>query len=129
MAQFDTVTTPSQPVWRIQEQSESVCQKLGEAVSVDSVIAHVLINRGVRSVQDAQQVLDIHNLPVAYFPDAWVQTAVNVLQELPAGANILVYGDYDVDGITSTSVMIAVYRPWALSHSFIFPIALMMDTA
>lgn len=121
MAQFDTVTTPSHPVWRIQEQSESVCQKLGEAVSVDSVIAHVLINRGVRSVQDAQQVLDIHNLPVAYFPDEWVQTAVNFLQELPAGANILVYGDYDVDGITSTSVMMAVLQALGFKPQFYIP--------
>ncbi|MBD97206.1 single-stranded-DNA-specific exonuclease RecJ [bacterium] len=121
MAQLRELAKLPPPLWRVKTQSDSVCEKLANAVSVDAVIAQILINRGVRSVQAARHVLDIQNLPAVYFPDTWVQKATAILQKLPAGSTVLLYGDYDVDGITSTSVMIRVLSALGFKPKYYIP--------
>ena len=49
-----------------------------------------------------------------------------IRQAIEEGENILIYGDYDADGMTSASIVKEVWNSLALSAGFICPIVLLM---
>ena len=71
-------------------------------------IAQVMLTRGIDSVQKAEQFLDLkinklHN-PLS-LPDA--QIAIErISKAIDSEEKIFVWGDYDVDGITSTAIVV-----------------------
>src|SRR5215831_4298519 len=84
------------------------------AVELGSPVAaaHALVNRGVDSERAAQRFLtpDLEDLND---PDALLdldRAMARIEHALLAGERILVHGDYDVDGVTSTFLMYSVLR-------------------
>jgi single-stranded-DNA-specific exonuclease len=80
---------------------------LAEELGITKVIAEVLWRRGYTSPQDMDRFLSPglrHLLPPEAIPG--LTGAAEVLaRELTAGAQFCVWGDYDVDGITSTALV------------------------
>ena len=86
-------------------------KELAETFGVSELIAEILVNRGYDSIESANAFLRpgidslfdpmlMHDMDVA---------VARIMQAIDAGEAIVVYGDYDVDGITSTAIM-----TWAL---------------
>lgn len=97
----------SQKKWHISRPDEQLVSTLEQALSIPSVCAKVLVSRGYQTVEDAKEFLyiteeHIHNPYLLNGMDALV---VRVQQAIDAGERIMVYGDYDCDGITSTTIM------------------------
>jgi single-stranded-DNA-specific exonuclease len=71
------------------------------------VLARLLYNRNLHSLEEALAFLkpaDPQDLrPVEELPDA-EQALLRIEQALDSGEHILIYGDFDVDGITGTSI-------------------------
>ena len=73
-------------------------------------VAQVLVRRGLGSVTDARAWLaaaDAH--PLAGFGGIDEAAAV-VLRHVAEGTRVVVHGDYDVDGVCSTAVLVRVLR-------------------
>ncbi|WP_130860074.1 single-stranded-DNA-specific exonuclease RecJ [Gracilibacillus phocaeensis] len=82
------------------------------AIDTGPVVKELLVQQGIDSVEKARQFLQpsLDHL-LATSDLAGVDTAVErVKQAVEAGESILVYGDYDADGVTSTTVMIEALR-------------------
>ena len=80
---------------------------LAEDLGITRVIAEVLWRRGFHSAQDMDRFLSPglrHLLPPEAIPGL-TQAAEVLARELTAGAQFCVWGDYDVDGITSTALV------------------------
>ncbi|MFJ5768502.1 single-stranded-DNA-specific exonuclease RecJ [Psychrobacillus sp. NPDC093180] len=97
----------SQKKWSISRPDEQLVSALERELSIPSVCAKVLVSRGFESVEEAKEFLyiteeQIHNPFLLTGMDALV---ARVHQAIEANERIMVYGDYDADGITSTSVM------------------------
>lgn len=80
---------------------------LQQALQIDEVIATLLIQRGIETYEDAKQFFrpslsDLHNPYLMMDMDKAVERIEKAIAE---GENILVYGDYDVDGTTSVALM------------------------
>ena len=80
---------------------------LQQALQVDEVIATLLIQRGIETYNDAKRFFrpslsDLHNPYLMKDMDKAVERIEKAISE---GENILVYGDYDVDGTTSVALM------------------------
>lgn len=77
------------------------------ALNVDSLVAQLLLQRGISTFEEAKhffrpQLSDLHDP----FLMKDMDIAVNRIEEAIAnGENILVYGDYDVDGTTAVALM------------------------
>lgn len=78
--------------------------------------AKILINRGIETVEDAERFL---NVKLAHLFDPFLltnmdQTIDRIIQAFDRGEKIVGFGDYDVDGLTSLSIlclfMKAVYQ-------------------
>ncbi|VXB43682.1 single-stranded-DNA-specific exonuclease RecJ [Maribacter litoralis] len=80
---------------------------LANALNVDSLVAQLLLQRGISTFEKAKhffrpQLSDLHDP----FLMKDMDIAVNRIEEAIAnGENILVYGDYDVDGTTAVALM------------------------
>ncbi|MDP3427342.1 MAG: DHH family phosphoesterase, partial [Humidesulfovibrio sp.] len=80
---------------------------LAEELGITRVIAEVLWRRGYTSAQDMDRFLSPglrHLLPPETIPGL-AQAAQVLARELSRGARFCVWGDYDVDGITSTALV------------------------
>lgn len=85
---------------------------LVEAVNGNKIIASILYNRGITDLDKAKEFLDTaayKPTSVEEFPD--IKKAVERLNfAIKNNENILVYGDYDCDGITSTTLLVDCFK-------------------
>lgn len=93
----------------LDEQKTNIQNKLAEELSINTVLAKLLVQRGIYTFEDAKKFFrpdfsDLHDP----FLMADMEKAVERLSKaMRRNEKILVYGDYDVDGTTSVSL---VYR-------------------
>lgn len=95
--------------WQVatKQSNPQLVTQFVDQLGVSELIANILIAKGIDSIDDAKHFLtpDINDLHDPYLlPD--MQKAVERIQTAIANAEqITVYGDYDADGITSTTIM------------------------
>lgn len=80
---------------------------LANALNVDSLVAQLLLQRGISTFEEAKhffrpQLSDLHNPFLMKDMDIAVE---RIEEAIANGENILVYGDYDVDGTTAVALM------------------------
>lgn len=80
---------------------------LSKELSVDRTIAKILLQRGVESYEEAKaffrpSLSDLHN---PYLMKDMDKAVTRIEKALEQGENILVYGDYDVDGTTAVALV------------------------
>lgn len=86
---------------------EHKVQHLVDALAVDRSIAHLLVQRGIETFEEAKaffrpKMEDLHNPFLMKDMDKAVE---RIERALATNERILVYGDYDVDGTTSVALM------------------------
>lgn len=89
------------------KQEDEQIKALAEILKVDRLIAQLLLQRGVTSYEEAKkffrpQLSDLHDP----FLMKDMELAVKRIEDaMLANENILVYGDYDVDGTTAVALL------------------------
>ena len=96
--------------WVVQRPDSQLVQQLQRNLGISAIAAKILVARGCTSEGQASSLLKVDE---QYFHDPYAmhgmeQAVERILQALEEGEKILVYGDYDGDGITSTTVMLNV---------------------
>ncbi|WP_223032410.1 single-stranded-DNA-specific exonuclease RecJ [Hanstruepera marina] len=80
---------------------------LKEALQVDDIVAILLLQRGIETYDDAKTFFrpSLNDLHDPFLMQDMDKAVSRIEQALENGENILVYGDYDVDGTTSVALM------------------------
>ncbi|MFN0199814.1 MAG: single-stranded-DNA-specific exonuclease RecJ [Planctomycetaceae bacterium] len=94
-------------IWQYAPFDESRIRKLSRELSVSSLLAQVLLARGFDEAPRATAFLNA-KLADLYEPDSLSnvpEAAERIIAAVKAGRRITIYGDYDVDGVTSTSLL------------------------
>lgn len=109
--------------WIVRKQDEAAVQQLAESLEISSLAATLLVNRGFADAHSAEQFMHPEN---GSFHDPFLfsgmETAVRRIKEAVEKKElILVYGDYDADGVTSTSVLITALRDLGAEVRFYIP--------
>ena len=81
--------------------------QLAKELSVDALVAQLLIQRGIETFDDAKKffrpsITDLHN---PYLMKDMGVAVERIEKAIENQENILVYGDYDVDGTTAVSLV------------------------
>jgi len=107
------IAPTSAPEWvphprRDADRALALARELGAPLAA----AHALVNRGVGGAGDARRYLDpeledLHDPSLLRDLDVAVE---RIQRALERRERILVHGDYDVDGITSTFLLVSVLR-------------------
>jgi single-stranded-DNA-specific exonuclease len=109
--------------WVVHEADEAICQRFIDEMDLTPLSARILYNRGIRDGEDAHRFLNasLHHLNApSLFPD--METAVERIHlAVVRKEKVLVYGDYDVDGLTGTAVLVHFLRTLGLEPCFHVP--------
>jgi single-stranded-DNA-specific exonuclease len=101
--------------------AESQVLDLRRELGVSGALAQVLVRRGFADPEQARRFLaaDEEHPPSAF---AGIEEAIaTILAHVEAGTRITVHGDYDVDGICSTAVLVRVLRALAADVDWYLP--------
>ncbi|MDN6311033.1 MAG: single-stranded-DNA-specific exonuclease RecJ [Flavobacteriaceae bacterium] len=99
--------------WTAQKATDTEAIKgLTEYLNVSEEIAHLLINRDIKTFDEAKrffrpQLEDLHDPFLMKDMDLAVNRLVKAIE---SGEKIMVYGDYDVDGTTAVSLMLSYLK-------------------
>ena len=94
-------------LWSFPEIDENKSKDLSSETGLSKIISDLLINRGIQSLDDAKLFF---NPSAEHFHDPFLlndmEKAIKIVFEhIEKDNHILIYGDYDVDGTTSTSIL------------------------
>ncbi|MHC4176817.1 MAG: single-stranded-DNA-specific exonuclease RecJ [Planctomycetota bacterium] len=93
--------------WRIYPHDPDRIETLRRAAGIPAVVAQLLICREITDPQSARQFLDPKLLDL-HSPEelpGCAQAAELIHEAITEGERIVVYGDYDVDGLTGTAIL------------------------
>lgn len=116
-------------VWKLKKTSISDAQELAEKLVIPVPVANVMIQRGIDTPELAE---DFFDLSPDKLHDPWLlPDIVPVVDRLEKAIKeqdyIYVHGDYDVDGVTSTSVITHSLRLFGANFNIMFHIEFKMD--
>jgi single-stranded-DNA-specific exonuclease len=106
--------------WTIAPIQDLKVKRLGEEFGLSPLLAQCLLNRGHGNAEQVDHFLrpKLKNLSDPFtLPN--IQKAVErLLQARELGQKVVVFGDYDVDGVTSTALIIEVLRElgWRMDY-------------
>jgi single-stranded-DNA-specific exonuclease len=106
---------PAPPVarWELAPYDLGAALRLESELGIGHVLAQVLVRRGFVDPDAARAFLepaDDHN-PLAF--DGIEDVCETIRSHIEAGSRIVVHGDYDVDGICATAILIRALRALA----------------
>lgn len=98
-------------------------EALAAALRVSPIVAQVLCNRGVTTVEAARQFLKpaVADLPPPEAFPATLRAAEQIVEAVRSGKKIVLYGDYDVDGITGVAILWHCLRLAGCDAGFYIP--------
>ncbi len=106
------MTVKERPAWELREPDADAVRAVAKKGGLSPIAAAVLVNRGHR----ADEALSGHIAPdlkalhdPALLPDM-DKAVARITRALEAGETILVHGDYDVDGVTATALLVRFFR-------------------
>ncbi len=110
-------------LWRSTPVDAATRDRLAQSAGVSSRMAEILIKRGLET--PAQVKAFIHPL-LSTLKDPYeitnLSTAAERLAKAIAGREkVLVFGDYDVDGVTSTALLVSILQRFGLTPHYLVP--------
>ncbi|MCD6239720.1 MAG: single-stranded-DNA-specific exonuclease RecJ [Thermotogae bacterium] len=109
--------------WVVCHPDESLVSSIERDLNIPRLLAILLVNRNIRSSEEAKQFLDVTESKKF---DPWklkgMREAVDCLLEArDREEKVVIYGDYDVDGITGTTLLLSVFRDLGWKTDFYIP--------
>ncbi len=94
--------------WTIKPKpTEQTIQQLSQELNVDPLISHLLIQRGITNYEEAKHFFrpKLSHLHDPFLMKDMDKAVARIELAMANQENILVYGDYDVDGTTAVALM------------------------
>jgi len=107
------LTRVAAPRWTLHPAADPArARALARTLEAPEVVGQLLLNRGIGSDEEAQRFLTpawehLHEPSLLLDMD---RAVARIQAAIAAGESILVHGDYDVDGVTSTFMLVAALR-------------------
>lgn len=93
--------------WEVNEADDILINKIAEEFNVSRLVANIIANKGLKNSHEIEVFLnprrsDFHNPFLMPDMDIAVERIIKAINE---NEKVAIYGDYDVDGITSSTVL------------------------
>lgn len=94
--------------WLVKTPSDStVVEELGSKLKVDDIIATLLVQRGIRSYEDAERffrpkLIELHD---PFLMKDMSEAVERVEEAIESEERVMLFGDYDVDGTTAVALL------------------------
>ena len=114
---------PSQR-WKISEPNTEEITPLVEATGLSSLLAQVLINRGFSTPENAEVYIkpETENLPSPQEEFTDLKPSIDlIIDAIAQEESIIICGDYDADGMTSTALLLRTLRYLGAKVDYLIP--------
>ena len=93
--------------WSFKKPDRGAVSRLSAALGLSSLTAQVLVNRGYVTEAEARGFLEgtLFDLPSPFLLKGMTEAVDRLVGALLKGEKVAVFGDYDVDGVTSTALL------------------------
>lgn len=93
--------------WIIENPDESKVNQLMDELNINTISAKILVARGFSEVEEARAFLQVDESSVhdPFLLNGMSEAVARINNAIEQNEQILIYGDYDADGITSTTVL------------------------
>ena len=94
-------------IWNVKTPSPKLQIKLSDALGIHPIISQLLINRSIDDIEDANNFLnpDLESLHDPFLLKNMDKAVERIRLALRNKDRILIFGDYDVDGVTSSVIL------------------------
>ncbi len=94
--------------WRYRRTDEKLAHHLSDELDLPYLLARILVAREMKTPEEAFRFLNpnLRSLHDPFLLPDMERGVDRILQGLRSGKGIMIHGDYDADGITSTAVMV-----------------------
>ncbi|MCM2999897.1 single-stranded-DNA-specific exonuclease RecJ [Paenibacillus cellulositrophicus] len=109
--------------WRTSETDPEKAGRLAQELSVSPLVGSLLAARGINSAEEAAMFLNggLDALHDPFLLLGMKEAVPRIQKAVETGEHILIYGDYDADGVSSTSLMIHFMRYLGASYDIYIP--------
>ncbi len=110
-------------LWKETSCSAELAHLLGEALEVGNVTASLLAQRGFASPEEARSFLDprLGNMADPFAVTNMPAAVKRLREAMTKGESIAVFGDYDVDGVTATVIVLDLLARFGITPRYILP--------
>jgi len=94
--------------WKLEQDNDhNAIESLSKEFGIHSLISQILVNRGVRDIESARRYLypALNDLHSPYLMKDMKKGVSRLMQAIHNHEKIVIYGDYDADGITSVVIL------------------------
>lgn len=107
----------------VEQQDQRVVDQFSNTLNVSSIIANILLNRGITTFDAAKAFFrpSWENIHDPFLMADMDKASERVCHALYQKERIFIYGDYDVDGITSVSLMLLFFRSLGIEANYYIP--------
>lgn len=110
-------------LWVYNEISDGSALKLSKDSGISFLMAKVFLSRGIDDIGYINEFLNpsLENLLDPFLMKDMEKAVNRIIKAVNGGERITVYGDYDVDGITSTSILMNFLKSLGADVDFFIP--------
>jgi single-stranded-DNA-specific exonuclease len=110
--------------WVPYNKSYELTEQLKSMYNVSEMFARTLINRGLDDIDKVNRFLkaDISDLYDSFLLTDMENAVDRILMAIEENEKICIYGDYDVDGITSTALCVNILRKLEADVMYYIPV-------
>ncbi|MCK8827560.1 single-stranded-DNA-specific exonuclease RecJ [Natroniella acetigena] len=109
--------------WKVKDGEQEIIDRLIKELELDPVIAKILVNRGLKTPQQVEEFLDfdLEKLNDPFLLPDIKQAIARIKVAIKNNEQIVIYGDYDVDGITATSLLVDYLKKLGAKVDYYIP--------
>ncbi len=109
--------------WHIRSCSAEQIDLLSRELKISSLLARLLVLREIKSLEQADLFLNpaLKNLPNPFLLKNMDRAVDRLIRAINQNEKITIYGDYDVDGTTATSLLLLFFREIGVMVDFYIP--------
>ena len=110
--------------WVVKTQDETLVKQLSSALNITEITAKLLINRGYTDTESAAAFIAKSDsfLYDPFLMKDMEKAVARIKQAIDKHEKITIYGDYDVDGITSVSILYMYLDEQGASVEYFIPL-------
>lgn len=110
-------------LWHAYESSPELAQEFSLNLKISNIISQILINRGLADLASAEQFLHpkLLNLTDPFLLPNVNKAIDRVVLAKNNNEKVVIYGDYDVDGVTGTVILLEALRHIGINPTYYIP--------
>ncbi|WP_369813124.1 hypothetical protein [Virgibacillus halodenitrificans] len=121
----------SKATWKHNEMNDTIIDWIDSSINVSPIVQELLLQRGIKEGSQALRFLspDLNDLHKPIGLLSIDKAGKRVKEAITNQEKILVYGDYDADGVSSTTVLLKALKELGAIVIIIFRTGLQKGTA